>query len=356
MVITMKISKEKKFACVINSVLLIIHSFLLIMFLLLGAKIMFYVNICSVITYLVCYYIICKINTNTFISIVYLEVWLHMFFAIFTMGWSYGFQLYCFALIPAMFYTEYLKSSSKNNDEPEKTSNYKSIIISVICMFIYIAELIYTNRFEPIYQTENKLLPLIIHCVNSCVLFTFLIAYMSRYTRKVLLNEGFLQNRAEKDQLTGIHNRFYMRDKLNNLDKTQLMNNYWIAILDIDDFKKINDTYGHNCGDYVLRKLSSLITENMSGSENCRWGGEEFLFLSNEKNYLELLNNFRKLIETTQFKYNNAQISVSATIGVAIFEDYMTNIDDWIKLADDNLYEGKQTGKNRVVCNMKKYK
>ena len=126
-----------------------------------------------------------------------------------------------------------------------------------------------------------------------------------------------------------------------------------ICIGDIDDFKKINDIYGHLCGDYVLQNISEIMRKSF-GFENvdiCRWGGEEFVFMfcnDDIDSAFVKVENLRKTIENKNFVYENNNISITMTFG--IIERDSGKVDDvLLKSADKLLYRGKINGKNVVV-------
>ncbi len=127
-------------------------------------------------------------------------------------------------------------------------------------------------------------------------------------------------------------------------------------MMDIDDFKKINDTYGHNCGDYVLKTVAALIAENSCGMIPCRWGGEEFILVGQMAEHRVqvpgsagfVLEKLRRAVERYPFKYENREIKVTVTIGLSKYTGEQT-VDEWINESDTKLYQGKQSGKNRLI-------
>ena len=123
----------------------------------------------------------------------------------------------------------------------------------------------------------------------------------------------------------------------------------WLALLDIDDFKKVNDTYGHNCGDYILHEIGDMAKRICKGCTVCRWGGEEFIILSDKPDHdTELLEVLRKRIESEIFCFEDKELHISVTLGVKKYDGSLTN-DAWISAADELLYYGKKHGKNQVV-------
>ncbi len=163
-----------------------------------------------------------------------------------------------------------------------------------------------------------------------------------------------LYEKSITDPLTGLYNREYLNSylqlKIQEAKKNSLPLS--IAIIDIDFFKKINDTYGHLIGDCILREISNILKENFRSSDIvARYGGEEivivFPFMSKEF-ACRRLEEIRKKIENYSFcGKNSIHITISAGIAELGIEDDMQSL---IKKADDNLYRAKKEGRNRVVC------
>ena len=164
----------------------------------------------------------------------------------------------------------------------------------------------------------------------------FLSAYGSFYK--------LLTERANKDYLTKLYNRNYTMDKIKDAFADGQL--YYIAMIDIDNFKRINDTYGHSAGDVVLKKVASVMETVCSDSTVARWGGEEFLILS--LTGPELIEKLRDEIENTPVEFEDQKIKVTVTAGVSSREGF-GSVDKWIIAADEKLYYGKNNGKNRVV-------
>lgn len=177
---------------------------------------------------------------------------------------------------------------------------------------------------------------------------------LSEMGYSALYMQRSLRNLVEHDTLTELNNRRFA-DK--RLKQTQMQANihgtkFVVAIGDIDFFKSVNDTYGHECGDLVLKKVAATLKRNMVGKGFvARWGGEEFLFvydntdLSSALEEAEaLLNEIRRLAIT----YDDQSIRVTMTFGLAE-GGVGTNIKELLQEADAKLYEGKESGRNRVV-------
>ncbi len=129
-----------------------------------------------------------------------------------------------------------------------------------------------------------------------------------------------------------------------------------VAIIDIDFFKKINDTYGHLCGDFILKEVAYLITENFRQTDEIfRFGGEEFVVILTEtpaQTACVPLERLRKKIESNLFKYNGNSFNVTVSIGVSSNIESSSN--DMLEEADKALYEAKSCGRNSVKSAMEK--
>jgi len=121
-------------------------------------------------------------------------------------------------------------------------------------------------------------------------------------------------------------------------------------IADLDHFKEVNDTYGHDAGDLVLKEAVNKLKE-LTGLHICRWGGEEFAVFDDKGRYDQdtadkLCSDFGKLV----VKYNNVLIPVHCSIGVVTTSSAdLTSVSQLIKTADECLYEAKETGRNKAV-------
>ncbi len=156
------------------------------------------------------------------------------------------------------------------------------------------------------------------------------------------------------DGLTQVFNRRYFEDTLER--EIARCNRYGrslsLVILDIDHFKKINDTYGHLAGDYVLKHLASAVKTRIRREDIfARFGGEEFAVLLPEvdmKGAAVLAEKVRKLIEKQKFEFDRQTIPVTVSLGVATLSSDVGEASDLIRVADGKLYEAKQGGRNRV--------
>ena len=159
---------------------------------------------------------------------------------------------------------------------------------------------------------------------------------------------------SKTDELTGLPNRRDLREKIQQEAHraTRMNRNFCFIFIDIDKFKNINDTYGHQCGDEVLKTVASTIRQLLRKYDFvARWGGEEFLAVLPETEIQGakiVAERFRQSIESLHIKYTDIEIPVTVTLGVSQFDGEL-GIDKSIQLADEALYDGKMNGRNQVV-------
>jgi len=157
------------------------------------------------------------------------------------------------------------------------------------------------------------------------------------------------------DGLTQVHNKRYLLEFLEReMARAQRhQRSLSLVLFDIDHFKKINDTYGHLAGDYVLREMASALKSRIR-KEECfaRYGGEEFALVLPEtghENTVFLADKLRKIIEQHQFVFEGKRIGVTFSAGVADHKPAQDSALAFIKEADSRLYEAKRQGRNRVI-------
>ncbi len=165
-------------------------------------------------------------------------------------------------------------------------------------------------------------------------------------------------NKAEEeksiDYLTGVLTRRAYNIELKRVEEHFEIfdSNYAIIFYDLDHFKKINDTYGHDCGDSILSTFSSILNK-LTRTEDIisRYGGEEFISLVHYTNKLEIENYLRRvknIITNNRFVYGDVKVDVEFCAGVAFRENY-NSYSEAVKTADDLLYKAKNEGRNKIV-------
>jgi two-component system cell cycle response regulator len=158
-----------------------------------------------------------------------------------------------------------------------------------------------------------------------------------------------------RDGLTGAYNRRYFDNQI-TVELQRAKRNpvaMSLAILDIDRFKSINDTYGHQVGDQVLQGLSQVLRNNLRQTDLlCRYGGEEFVVLlldTGEKEARDLMCGILEIVRTQTLAFFGEQpINITFSAGIGQWETQFTEA-DWIAIADQRLYQAKEQGRDRVV-------
>lgn len=201
---------------------------------------------------------------------------------------------------------------------------------------------------------------------SSALLARFIKSGANDYLNKPFCHEEFfcrvLQNvehiehidairrAANSDYLTGLPNRRHFFSEIESTLKRQSKHKC-LAIIDLDNFKNINDTYGHDCGDVVLKEVSKMIKKHFSHYHMARFGGEEFcIFFADTKltKAVDLLNKFRVDVSTKPIKFNDQTLTCTLSIGVT--SQFDNKIESMLSVADDHLYKAKAQGRNCVIA------
>lgn len=157
------------------------------------------------------------------------------------------------------------------------------------------------------------------------------------------------------DELTGLSNRRCFDNTLEKefLRALRYNNKLTLVMFDIDHFKTVNDTYGHPCGDYILKEVSNAALQTFRKTDTVfRFGGEEFVVILTETDIKQSeipLERFRKTIETLDLTYQNQQINITVSIGACQLDQSIGNKEEFLQKADNALYDAKNSGRNKVV-------
>lgn len=218
-------------------------------------------------------------------------------------------------------------------------------------VFITLTALLYLYKFHAI---EEMMSIGFVSNLISCALITWFLAY--EYELLSNRTQSGLIALAAHDALTGLYNRSWLeyifnQELINSRNNNEKLS---IIILDVDWFKKINDTYGHSCGDEVLRSIAHLIRLSIRESDSAfRIGGEEFCIIlpSTEiEKAKDASERIREQVEKKFYQYGSKNISITLSCGVAQSHSYEDNIQTLLKIADKRLYAAKNGGRNQVVA------
>lgn len=173
---------------------------------------------------------------------------------------------------------------------------------------------------------------------------------LERLNEMLQANMEKLNTMVYRDELTGLYNRHYMADRLADMIGSDGRKRFFVMV-DIDDFKKVNDTHGHSAGDATLVCIASIMQAICRDHTAIRWGGEEFLLVLNdleEEQALAVCEQIRKEVEEFAIFSGDVTFFCTITLGMAKYSREH-GINDGIKQADEALYRGKMNGKNQVV-------
>lgn len=340
----------KKLFKLVGVLILIIHCMIFAVTLYLGITPMVYYNVFSIISYIVCLHFVDKGYYNQIFLFAYLEIILHSYIAAVCIGWTFGFALYMIALVPVGFYMEYFISEDKHNIRIPFLLGIMDFLIFVVCQTL-------ASFVEPKYTGISELMRQIIYSFNAMCAFGMLLGFSviflqelnSNHDRLKAVNEK-LNKMAKVDVLTGLFNRRGIKPFLDKCADSGVP--FCVGMCDIDDFKHVNDSYGHDVGDEVIAEVARIIRADIKPEDHvCRWGGEEFVFLVDQSGIEEaagIAEKIRSDVESGILEVYGKKISFTITIGVA---EYMQGeeVDKTIIRADERMYSGKRSGKNKVV-------
>ena len=229
---------------------------------------------------------------------------------------------------------------------------YRKMYEAILNKESYQATFINAKKSGEIYYEDQVITPILSEEDDTIIYF---VSTSKDITESVKMQEK-MKALATLDTLTGIKNRYSMNLAIESEIKRskRYKSSFAIMMFDIDFFKRVNDTYGHDMGDYVLEEFSRVVTANIRDTDIFgRWGGEEFLLLAPNETYdgaLILAEKIRKSVELHNFE-RVGQITIS--IGFTICDDNADK-ERLLKRVDEALYEAKERGRNRVVyyeCN-----
>ncbi|KYH34069.1 putative diguanylate cyclase YcdT [Clostridium tepidiprofundi DSM 19306] len=158
-----------------------------------------------------------------------------------------------------------------------------------------------------------------------------------------------------KDSFLGIYNRKYFFDTVEKFISENPKQVFGIVMVDLDDFKKHNDKYGHLFGDYVLMNVTDIIKRNISSEDIlARYGGEEIIIYLNDikssDEAFDKIEKIRREISETVFEYGNNASKITASFGIGFYPYNGLSLEEVINASDNMLYKAKEMGKNKVVC------
>lgn len=263
--------------------------------------------------------------------------------ASFALGWQSAFFLYLLVGILLTFINS-------------KLSTFEQILFGLFSAVLLVYLFVFSPS-EPVlggYDRYLSIMNLVIMVVMLVVVGHYIEASARGAEAELLNTNKTLLNLATTDPVTNLINRRNMMLRIEQEREKLSLNGrpFVLIMIDIDNFKHVNDEYGHDCGDFVLVAIAETISQAIRKQDQvARWGGDEFLVMLPETDLIGggiVAEKIRSKILRTPFVYHDTTIPVTMTLGVGLCEKN-AGIGAWIRKADQALYEGKQAGKNRVT-------
>lgn len=292
----------------------------------------------SIALYTTAYVLLRKRRDVLALVLICAEVVVHVTLGTLLAGWNTGFHYYLLMFIPALVVT----------------GSWRRLTLPLILLFLaYLGLHAVTEMLVPLEPLSAKTLELL-NTYNIAIFFA-MVSYAARYYFELEReSKRRLRELATRDVLTGLFNRRHLKDlTLSEIVRSRLAGETLSLVLaDIDDFKKINDSYGHEAGDLVLTRASELFRNACRAQDIiARWGGEEFLFVLPDTvpdGAVAFAERLCALIAEMTVDHAGKTISFTISMGVAILAPD-ENLDVAIRRADNALYLSKADGRNRVT-------
>lgn len=317
---------------------LFIHMMLAVLFAMMGRTMFALMNVASILVYLLWVELFARRPMSDGMLLVpYVDVVLHACVYNLYLGAAPAFFLYPFIIIPVTFFLA-------ARDLKHKHTLVNSSALSVLSVLLMLATLS-TDPKAPFADSGHAQQ---FFQVNALISALLLSVYTSEFMTETLSTQDSLSFHAENDQLTGLRNRYGFTKEVERIHGTQ----YCVIMCDIDDFKQVNDLYGHTVGDLLLAKIGKVLSGSVRKEDIlCRWGGEEFLLVirSDLETAGSAVERIRRKLSSVAVNAGDTAVSVTMTFGVADCLE-AESFDELVKIADNNLLRGKRSGKNCLVA------
>ncbi len=318
---------------------------------------LFWYNVFATVFYLFVSFVLIPMKKNFLgILLVYIEILGCASYSSLMLGWNWGFGMYTLSMVPATYYLAYtLPDIRRKIAVPTAMSGGIGVC--------YILTRVVCGRIDPLYKGEinpaNTQISL--YYFNIIIAFLVLLIFSTMFAMEILYMQKqleveniFLGEIANIDSLTHLLNRRSMNAQLKQAYESAMAKEepFCIIMLDIDDFKHVNDTYGHDCGDEVLISLAQVVSQTVRNEDAvCRWGGEEILVMihGNLEEAQNMAEHICRNVREHEVTYKERTVKVTLTVGISGYRKGLT-LRDMIVEADENMYYGKQHGKNQVVA------
>ena len=315
------------------------HFCFLLLFYKYGVDTLAIINVGSILCYGLTFSLLCRHHQLTAALLITLEVVGHGVLAVYFIGWESGFHLYIMLVPPVIVVS------------PLDNWRAKAPVV-VGLTALYVALDFYLRSATPVATLDLSVLNGL-HYFNLITVLLLLIFMAGMYYRLVVQSERQLREMATTDPLTRLRNRRSVLDTLGLEAAKQRRDGHPLSFVlcDVDHFKSINDTHGHEAGDQVLKAVAKILRAGVREIDHAaRWGGEEFLLLLPETGLSDaslVASRLREHIASLTVPGKEGVLRVTMTFGVSTL-GLNEPIEHAIARADKALYKGKHTGRNRV--------
>ena len=316
-----------------NIAYIILHTLYLILFIVARCDVLIYVTAGAILIDLISFLLVEKRKYYPYALVCGNQYLAFISVTTIMLGFATGFHFYLIGLCIVSFFTGYFSKKGVKG----------SLVWVGLSLTIYLTLFFVTELNAPYYNIP-KWLEMTLFTLNAIMVFLFIVYYLVIFIRYALSLEKKIMNESRTDELTQINNRYALYDYFDTEDKTAKV----LAIFDIDDFKRINDTYGHVIGDHTLKRVAEIATNVLNDAFVCRYGGEEFVVILNEDNFLNRLELLRHTIEREKMEFEGVKVNITITIG-AVNHLKDISLEEWVKEADEKMYTGKKSGKNVTI-------
>ena len=318
---------------------LLIHILLIFLFAHIGAITLAAVNIFSVFAWALGIFLITQGLNSLALRVFCIEVVLHSVFVCATLGLEVGFQFYLWTISSMLLVDYQLKL--------KKAFIYSvSLILAFAALYFFFKDVTYNYpyaEFIPLIKITNIII------AGLPMIYAFVLIRETSISQRKELTEM-----AARDHLTKLYNRRFARKLIIDTRQRCIESDSKMCIVmgDIDFFKRINDTYGHDKGDTILMSVANAITQYLSQKDIIvRWGGEEFLIIltdTEESAAFERIEQLRQNIHTLKPCPDDPEISISMSFGLIEWRP-LVSLNDTLHQADTALYKSKHSGRNKTT-------
>ncbi|WP_371195869.1 GGDEF domain-containing protein [Glaciecola sp. SC05] len=316
------------------------HIVLLFLFALMDAVFLVMLNIGSVVLWIYAFFLSQKMQYEKSVYLISAEMYMHAILATYFVGPDLGFQYYLWPVMGLLL-------TLPSNKLKQSTFFCFIVVISFVVLTLTSREIAFTYQLASMIDYIYAM-----NVIFSAMPFVFTVLYLRSNNQS---NEKELFSQANMDLLTGTYNRRFVNDLMEysgSEQRRRSFDSYSLVLCDVDHFKHINDSFGHQVGDMLIKEVAGILKAKVRDSDIVsRWGGEEFLVIlanadteTTERVVQKIRHGIKKDILIPELK----DTDLSLSFGIASAHRHMS-FEETIRQADIKLYQAKTTGSDRVL-------